>query len=505
MMLDMNLKQKPNIKGLGNSDVLKLQPRVDSEILSFLSSSKPFELVNALGSPLNILFPEHLSRTLSSFESVFEKHNLRGRTYFAHKSNSSDCVARYLSTTKSYIDISSINELRHALGSGFAPGRIQATGPKNEEFICLCLQLKVAISIDSLQELEQVMRLSEIISASRPTEILLRLSGFKNRQSKHQGKSSRFGIRFDQVERAFERLSECRDRLKLAGFAFHLDTVSALEKAIAAESCLSLFEEALDRDFEPTVLNIGGGFKLSYLEHANEWHEYSSALREAAIGARPPMTWQGNTFGLMPDKGGIRGNFNTYNFFDSSTGADFLNEILSHQIESLDNASLAKFLRDNGIELWIEPGRALLDQVGVTIARVNTVRESSQGETLVCLNMKRQDICFIDQEIFVDPLILYQNDSLIQNGSEQAVYFAGSLCLESDLVTRHQTFVPQLPETGDLVAFANTAGYFMDFSASEAIMQPIAKRVSVYNRGACFRWTLDQNYYPQIGRSKETQ
>jgi len=110
----------------------------------------------------------------------------------------------------------------------------------------------------------------------------------------------------------------------------------------------------------------------------------------------------GNTFGLMPDKGGIRGNFNTYNFFDSSTGADFLNEILSHQIESLDNASLAKFLRDNGIELWIEPGRALLDQVGVTIARVNTVRESSQGETLVCLNMKRQDICFIDQEIFVD-------------------------------------------------------------------------------------------------------
>jgi diaminopimelate decarboxylase len=503
-MLDLNLKQKPNKDQTSKNDVLKLKPRVAPDIMAFLSSAKPFELINALGSPLNILFPEHISETLSSFETIFKKHNLRGRTYFAHKSNSSNCVPRYLSATTGYIDISSTNELKHALGSGFEPGRIQATGPKNEEFICLCLQLNVAISVDSLQELEQLVRLSETISSARPTNILLRLSGFKNRQAKHQGKSSRFGIRYDQVDSALDRLSECRERLRLSGFAFHLDTVSPLEKAIAAEACLALFEEALDRDFEPGVLNIGGGFKLSYLEHANEWHEYSSALREAAVGARPPMTWQGNTFGLMPDKGGIRGNFNTYNFYDSSTGADFLNEILSHQIESLDNLSLAKFLRDNGIELWIEPGRALLDQVGVTIARVNSVRESSQKETLICLNMKRQDVCFIDQEIFVDPLILYQNDSLIPSDLEHPIYFAGNLCLESDLVTRHQTFVPQLPETGDLVVFANTAGYFMDFSASEAIMQPVAKKVAVYKRGSCFSWTLDQNYYPQIGRSKET-
>ncbi len=290
--------------------------------------------------------------------------------------------------------------------------------------------------------------------------------------------------------------------MQLVGFAFHLDTVSPLEKAIAAESCLALFEDALDYDFQPTVLNIGGGFKLNYLEHASDWYEYSSALREAALGARPPMTWQGNTFGLMPDKGGLRGSFNTYSFYDSSTGADFLNEILCHQIESMDNLSLAKFLYDNGIELWIEPGRALLDQVGVTVARVNSIRESSQGEPLVCLNMKRQDLCFIDQEVFVDPIILYQNDFLHTDCAEQPVYFAGNLCLESDLITRHQTYIPRLPEPGDLVAFINTAAYFMDFSASEAIMQPLAKKVAVFKRGSCFHWTLDQNYYPQIGVTK---
>jgi diaminopimelate decarboxylase len=217
------------------------------------------------------------------------------------------------------------------------------------------------------------------------------------------------------------------------------------------------------------------------------------------------MTWQANTFGLVPDKGVLRGSFNSYNFYDSNAGANFLNEIIAHEVETLGGVSIARFLRDNGIELWVEPGRALLDQVGITVARVNSVRESSQGDKLVCLNMKRQDICFIDQEIFVDPIILYQNESAQTSSGELPVYFAGNLCLESDLVTRHQTFIPRLPDAGDLVAFANTAGYFMDFSASEAIMQPIAKKVAVFQRNKCFGWALDENYYPWLGSIKETR
>ena len=54
------------------------------------------------------------------------------------------------------------------------------------------------------------------------------------------------------------------------------------------------------------------------------------------------------------------------------------------------------------------------------------------------------------------------------------VYFAGNLCLESDLVYRHMTYLQKMPEPGDLVVFPNSAGYFMDFSASTSIMQPVA-------------------------------
>ncbi|HEY9774334.1 MAG TPA: Y4yA family PLP-dependent enzyme [Planktothrix sp.] len=481
---------------------LKLTPRLHKEITAFLSTDKVFELMHALGSPLNILFPDLLEANVGGFRGVFNRHGLSGRIYFAHKANRADAIPRKLATTDAYIDVSSINELRHALGSGFDASRVQATGPKNTEFLHLCLQHNVVISVDSVQELQTLKELRRAMGLKTKSRVLLRISGFKNRQQKHQGKSSRFGIRFDRVREALALLTEVSNEITLLGFAFHLDTVSSLEKAVALESCLQLIEEAIDLDFNPTVINIGGGFKVNYIENSMEWSNYTSAMREAALGSRTPFTWQGNTFGLYPDKGVLRGSFNSYSFYDSSAGPAFLDEILSHQLEST-NSSIANFLRENGIDLWIEPGRAILDQVGITVARVNSLKESSTGDVLVCLNMKRQDVCFLDQEIFLDPIVLYQRNRPAED-AETGVYFAGNLCLESDLVTRHQTMLPSLPEPGDLVVFANTAGYFMDFSASEAIMHPIAKKVAVSKQNnSSFNWCLDENYYPEFGKGKE--
>lgn len=474
---------------------LKLTPRLHREIKNFLSLNRTtFELVQALGSPLNMLFPQLLNNNVAEFVHVLRKHNLFGRVYFAHKANRSDAIARHLATTEAYIDVSSLNELRHALSSGFEASRIQATGPKNSQFLTLCLQHNIVISVDSTHELQELIKLRSALRSTHKTRILLRVSGFKNRQSKHQGKSSRFGIKLDMMHDTLASLSGRRDEIDLLGFSFHLDTISSLEKALALESCLQLIEEAIDFDFTPSVVNIGGGFKINYIESDKEWSDYTSAMREAALGSRPAFTWQGNTFGLFPDKGVLRGSFNSYSFHDPTTGPAFLEELLVHQFGNSDS-TIARFMQENGIELWIEPGRALLDQVGITVARVNSVKESSTGDVLVCLNMNRQDVCFLDQEIFLDPLVIYQQNAA-SSESETGVYFAGNLCLESDLITRHQTMLSALPTPGDLVVFVNTAGYFMDFSASEAIMHPIARKVAIYREDTRNNWCLDEHYYP---------
>ncbi|HZS46247.1 MAG TPA: Y4yA family PLP-dependent enzyme, partial [Blastocatellia bacterium] len=168
--------------------------------------------------------------------------------------------------------------------------------------------------------------------------------------------------------------------------------------------------------------------------------------------------------------------------------------ILSHQFPNLQDKTAGALLRDNMIELWIEPGRSLVTQTGVTVASVNNLRPSSTGDMLINLNMKRQDVTFLDQEIFIDPIVLYQNQAPHAEPGAHGVYFAGNLCLESDMVYRHKTFLPRLPEPGDIVVFANTSGYFMDFSACNSMMEPIARKVAIKQRGLDFDWVLDELY-----------
>lgn len=480
------------------SENLTLTPKIHPLVKRFLAERETlFELTRALGSPLNILFPELVGENVEGFQKTFRDLNVIGKVFFAHKCNQSDSLVRRLAVENANLDVSSANELRHALGSGFDASRIEATGPKNAEFLGLAIQQAITIAIDSISELEMILRLRKVLRVKKATKILLRLSGFEANHSKFLNKGSRFGVPIKQVGVAFDLLEANRKEVELMGFSFHLDTVSVLERAIAIENCLELFEEALSRDFEPRVLNIGGGYKVNYLENEDEWNAYVSALKEAVLGTRPTMTWHNNAFGMSSDKGKLKGNFNSYSYFDTETGGDFLDELLGQRFANLGDATAASIIRDNMIELWIEPGRSLVEQTGITVARVNSVRTSSRNEPIICLNMKRQDISFLDQEIFVDPVIV-EKEVTADNADAApiGVYFAGNLCLESDLIYRHLTYVKKLPKPGDLVVFVNSAGYFMDFSASTSIMHPVAKKVAVVERDNKFTWMLDSEYVP---------
>lgn len=482
------------------TEKLSLTPRVHQLVSRFLDEKATlFQLAGAFGSPLNILFPELVQENVDNFKKTFNQLNIMGKVFFAHKCNQSDSLVRQLSTLEANLDVSSLNELKHAFAQGFNASRIEATGPKNMEFLALAIQQGIVIAVDSPSELELILKLGQFLKPARATKILLRLAGFEANHSKFLNKGSRFGISIKEMSNIFNLLEEKQKEVELLGFSFHLDTVSVLERAVAIENCFELFDEAISRGFEPRVLNIGGGYKVNYLKEEGEWNAYVSALKEAVIGTRPAMTWHNNSFGMQAEKGKLKGNFNSYSYFDTQTGGDFLEELLSQNFPNLGDATAASILRDNMIELWIEPGRSLLEQCGITVARVNSIRTSSRGEHIVCLNMKRQDISFLDQEIFVDPIIVTkhpQDRNETTADGPYGVYFAGNLCLESDLVYRHLTYLDDLPEPGDLVVFTNSAGYFMDFSASTSIMQSVAPKVAVVEREAGFRWTLDSQYVP---------
>lgn len=476
---------------------LSLRPAMSATVRDFIAEEKQLrQLVKSLGSPLNILFPDSVSANVQSFADTLSRHHLLGRVFFAHKASRADSLVKKLASENVSLDVASLAELKHALACGFDGSRLEATGPKNAEFIALCLLHSVVLNLDSKSELEQAITVRKQLKLQGKTRVLIRLSGFTDAVAVTLNKSSRFGVPLGEVDSVLSLLEE-NEEFSLLGFSFHLDTTSVQERVMAIEKCLALFDEAINWGFAPQVLNIGGGFRINYLADEHDWSNYVAALKQSILGLDlgSALTWQKNSFGMSVEGGVIRGNFNSYNFFEPSAGAKFLEEVLTQRIASRDDATVAEILSSNMIELWIEPGRAIVDQCGITVARVNAVRQASGGELLVSLNMKRSDLAFLDQEIFVDPVIVYKRHPLA-NAALVPVFFAGNLCLESDLIYRHATFVQKVPEPGDLVVFINTAGYSMDFSTTNSIMQPPARKVAVMAQAGSFVWVTDEDYSP---------
>ncbi len=488
-------------------DALLLRPRVNELVTEFLSDRiRLRQLVEACGSPLSVLFPQLMEPNLRAFEEILEKHKLTGKIFFAHKTNQSNSLTGELAITNAGVDVASIKELQHALASGFAGSRLEATGPKNRDFIYLCLMHEVVINVDCLQEIDIILELRRALGCKTRTQILLRLCDFEALRSQILSKQSRFGTRVRDLPTVLSVLEQCRAEIDVLGFAFHLDSSSLNERVLAIENCMQAIEQALDLGFDAHVINIGGHFRINYLADENDWHRYTNAINQAALGIGPQVTWQNNYFGLSAHAGTLRGKFNSYGYFEPTPGAVFLDKLLDSEVPAYEHQKLAHLLRDNMIELWLEPGRALLDQAGLTLAEVTFVKTTSLGEKLLVLDMKRSDIAYLDQEVFVDPILISNKGSKVKYSTEPLrqepssayvpVYIAGNLCLEGDLIYRHLTYLPFLPEPGDLLAFVNTAAYMMDFSATESIMQPRAERIAMLRTESGFRWYLDEHYSP---------
>ncbi|MBV7697550.1 Y4yA family PLP-dependent enzyme [Streptomyces sp. TRM70350] len=477
---------------------LHLEPRLGARLRSLLQSPGLLHLLtDALGSPLNVLVPDQIAENLERFRSVYRRHHLSGQVFFAHKANRSSSLLRRLAATDAGVDVASLGELQHALGAGFASDRIVATGPKNPQFLWLAARAGVTVGVDSVGELDQLAGLVRGHALPR-VRVLLRLSGFEAAGVRVLSRRSRFGSPVREADRLLEAVERHRDTVELTGVAYHLDTTSLTEKATALEGCLTVLEECRSRGLRPRAVDIGGGFGVNYLAHQEQWERYTTQLTEAVLGRRPPLTWQGHGYGLRAEGGTVRGALGLYPAHRPVAGERYLDELLAQPAPSLGGRPLAALLLEYLYDLHIEPGRALVDQCGITLARVLEVRDfGTGGELLVRLALKADDMALEEHGVLMDPVVLPRDGAGARaEGGPVGVHLFGSLCLETDMITRRTVFLPCRPEPGDLLAFANTAGYAMDFHAGHAQHQPVARKVAVWEDGGSWRWSLDEQYWP---------
>lgn len=475
---------------------LSLEPRTNPLMKALLKQEHSLsDLVSALGSPLNVVLPDQIEENLHSFRSVYNRHQLTGEIFFAHKANRSRALVRRLAATHAGIDIASLAELQHVLGAGFGPARIMATGPKTPEFLWLAALSGVCVNVDSPAE---VQNLCEIAGKQGlpPIRLLVRLSSFESPGVTVLSRPSRFGTPVSELQPLLELIESWRGVVDLIGVAYHLDTIGLTEKAAALDGCLRVLGECQRRGMTPRVIDIGGGFGVDYLADGIQWERYTTELAGAVMGRREPLTWGGHGYGARSEAGTLRGALNLYPAHRPVAGPAYLDELLTHTAPSFGR-SFATVLLEHMYELHIEPGRALVDQCGAVLVQVLQVRDSN-GETLVLLDANSGDISLEEHGVLMDPVLIPRGGppELESANGHHGVYLLGNLCLEADMISRRKVFLPRRPRPDDLLAFVNTAGYFMDFSADHALQQPIARTVAAYQDDGVWRWCLDDEYWP---------
>jgi diaminopimelate decarboxylase len=486
--------REPPHREAPHPEPLYLEPRLEPRLASLLSSADLLHtLTDGLGSPLGVVLPDQLAQNVERFRAVYRAHRLSGAIFFAHKANRSGALLRRLADTEASVDTASLGELQHALGAGFTPGRIMATGPKNPPFLWLSARVGATVSIDGPGELDDLAAMVRGHRLPR-VRILLRLSGFEAPGVTMLTRQSRFGTPVGELGALLDRVQRHSDAVDLEGVAYHLDTTSLAEKAVALEGCVKAMDECGARGFRPRVIDIGGGFGVGYLADAAQWERYTTELTGAVLGTRPPLTWRRHGYGLRAESGTLRGALGLYPAHRPVAGAGYLDELLALPAPAFGGRPLATVLLENLYDLRVEPGRALVDQCGATLARVLETRRTDAGE-MVRLDANAGDIGLEEHGVLMDPVLVPARRG---PGADEpvGVHLAGNLCLEADMITRRKVFLPRRPRPGDLLAFANTAGYSMDFHATRAQAQPIARKVAVWEEADSWSWSLDEQYWP---------
>jgi len=188
--------------------MISFTAKQDEKNKKFLSQiNKLKNQINTFSSPCNILFPENLKNNIQIIKNVLKKHNLVYKVFYAHKCNKSLSIVKEASLLNINIDVANVHELRRALISGFTGDRIEATGPKNKEFLILAIEQNVTINVDNLSELNTILELNKKIN-KKNINILLRISSFFENYAVER--ITRFGMSYEDILEALDII--CRNK-----------------------------------------------------------------------------------------------------------------------------------------------------------------------------------------------------------------------------------------------------------------------------------------------------
>ncbi|WP_027085015.1 diaminopimelate decarboxylase [Cohnella panacarvi] len=367
------------------------------------------DLAKEFGTPLYIVDEELVRQRAREFMDAFRKTGLRHQVAYASKAFCVMAMCRLAEEEGMSLDVVSDGELYTALQAGFPAERIHFHGNnKTPEEINMALDANIGcFVVDNFIELQLLNALAS--DKGKTVNVLLRITpGVEahthdyistGQQDSKFGFDLSNGTAFKAVETAI-----AQSNLKLLGVHSHIGSqIFEVEGfKMAFEKVAGFAVEIRDRlNYTFTVLNLGGGFGIRYVEGDTPLPlgTYVQAIADAVL-----TTCQGADFPLP--------------------------------------------------EIWIEPGRSIVGDAGTTLYTVGTSKEIPGVRKYIAVDGGMTD----------NPRpALYESKyeavlaNRVNDKREEVVSVAGKCCESGDMLIWDLN-LPTV-KTGDLLAVFCTGAY----------------------------------------------
>lgn len=368
-----------------------------------------YNLVNKYGSPLYVYDVSIIRNNCRAFMKPFKTRGIKGKIAYASKAFSSIAMVQVVDQEGLHLDVVSKGELYTAIKANFPPAKIHLHGNnKSLDEIEMAIKHNIGcIVIDNFYEIELLEQLLEI--HRKKMDVLIRVTpGIESETHKYimtGNEDSKFGFNLHngQADQAFKRLQHHK-RINLLGLHCHIGSqIFEVEQFTDATKILiqKLASWKETAQFIPKVLNVGGGFGIRYTREDQ------------------PLPYE---------------------------------NYVNHIIDTIKEET--KKLLIPLPEIWLEPGRAIAGNAGITLYTIGSQKNIPGIRKYISVDGGMTDN-------LRPALYNAKYEAIIANKAnehpEEIVSIAGKCCESGDILI-DELHVPKI-EHGDLLAIFSTGAY----------------------------------------------
>ncbi len=450
------------------------------------------------GLPLCINYAPDIRQNIRNFKDVFKKLYPKGEIRYAVKANTHPTILSLVREEGAGADVASWNEMRCALQAKINPKHLDVNGnSKPDELIKMALKNKMLLVADSIEEFLHISELSKQYS-SKP-RVLLRTAGYDLKNVTDEGsftagKWCKFGTDIKDLPHFYSLLPK-HPHIDFLGFHIHIGSqITALEPYLIVLGKMIEFSKALNKNGgNCRMINIGGGFPVSYYESLEEWDEALERIRkgyELAQKGDDSKTWVwGGTPAMFMDPATGKIDLNDW------SGEKSYSEYPQHRmLEAIFAGNVKVFgktmkttaaLKSIGEPVFvIEPGRSITETSGVFLMKITGIRKVNGDHNLIAM-----DAGAVNYDTAVEKDYLMRRWTLTSHMDQKDTkpfdtFVAGRLCYNGDIISRVKIRLPRKPREGDIVLIHDTGAYSAHFYAANTNSFARPARVICYKDGS---------------------